>query len=62
MKLYEFAIVVAAETEHEAQGLLSDRISADPGDPIDERNLPKYGDIDDWAHVYKGKEYEKGVV
>lgn len=57
MKLYEFAIVVAAETEHEAQSLLSGRINDNPGDPIDERSLPKYGTIDDWAHVYEGKNY-----
>jgi len=50
MKLYEFMIVVAAETEHEAKEKLEKFGMVGVDDAYNERELPE-GDVDDFAHL-----------
>jgi hypothetical protein len=52
VKLYEFSVVIAAKSEHQALKVLTDR--GLNGDPIDERDLPEefnMNDIDDYVHA-----------
>jgi hypothetical protein len=51
MKLYEFSVVVAAETEHEAIAKLEKAGMVGVDDPYNVRDMPDDQDVDDFAHL-----------